>query len=307
MSSATCWDVLGLEPGADRGAIRKAYAKRLKTIDPDVDPQSFIALREAMDTALQAEWWEQIEAQAELLPEPVAASEPELPEAPERHSPWDPSPLVGEQAPRFEQAAFDQLETMLLDADPDHHPNPRVLAAAVRRILSDPAMHRVDHADWAEHWLADTIAESIPISDPVVAFVTEHFGWDRDDSRWDLHGSIHYVVERHRGLSLLDRLANSQHPWHPAYLDLTSPEPSLPRTALFMKRQVKEVLEFVRANAPEAEGGLDPHRVALWDDRIYGSGGSGYQPDFDQGQSPFFWIMAALLVIKAIAVIATGS
>ena len=47
------WSVLGLDAGADAGAIRKAYASRLKAIDPDTDPAGFARLREARETALR--------------------------------------------------------------------------------------------------------------------------------------------------------------------------------------------------------------------------------------------------------------
>lgn len=47
------WSVLGLDAGADAGAIRKAYATRLKAIDPDADPAGFARLREAREAALR--------------------------------------------------------------------------------------------------------------------------------------------------------------------------------------------------------------------------------------------------------------
>lgn len=47
------WDTLGIEPTEDRRAIRVAYARRLKEIDVDADPQAFIALREAFEDAQQ--------------------------------------------------------------------------------------------------------------------------------------------------------------------------------------------------------------------------------------------------------------
>lgn len=51
--SASPWDELGIAPTADQGAIRRAYAGRLKTIDVDRDPAAFIALRQAFTDALE--------------------------------------------------------------------------------------------------------------------------------------------------------------------------------------------------------------------------------------------------------------
>src|SRR5260221_8914367 len=46
------WDELAIDPTRDSKAIRRAYAVRLKTIDPDRDLQAFTRLRAALDQAL---------------------------------------------------------------------------------------------------------------------------------------------------------------------------------------------------------------------------------------------------------------
>lgn len=46
------WDELGIAPSADPKAIRRAYAARLKKLDPDRDPGAFTRLREALEWAL---------------------------------------------------------------------------------------------------------------------------------------------------------------------------------------------------------------------------------------------------------------
>ena len=46
------WDELGIAPCADRKAIRRAYAARLKKLDPDRDPNGFARLRDAFEWAL---------------------------------------------------------------------------------------------------------------------------------------------------------------------------------------------------------------------------------------------------------------
>lgn len=45
------WEILDLEPTQDERLLRRAYAKQLKTIDQDLEPQRFIQLREALEHA----------------------------------------------------------------------------------------------------------------------------------------------------------------------------------------------------------------------------------------------------------------
>jgi hypothetical protein len=47
------WDELGIAPCDDPRAIRRAYAARLRKLDPDRDPHAFARLRDALEQALQ--------------------------------------------------------------------------------------------------------------------------------------------------------------------------------------------------------------------------------------------------------------
>ncbi len=55
------WDILGIAPTADERVLKKAYARQLKTIDQDLEPERFIALRQAFEWAR----WEIQEGQQE--------------------------------------------------------------------------------------------------------------------------------------------------------------------------------------------------------------------------------------------------
>ena len=46
-----CWQILGIEPTNDERAIKRAYAKQLKTTRPDDDAAAYQRLREAFDYA----------------------------------------------------------------------------------------------------------------------------------------------------------------------------------------------------------------------------------------------------------------
>ena len=303
--SAACWRVLGIDPVADRSLIRKAYARRLKAIDPEADPGAFADLREALDEALLWAQWEQEEefaahaahgqqeapvaevpATVLLCDHPSEAAQAEARAAP-----------AGSDGPIPDLPALDELEQLLFAGDPDQHPDGQRLTALVGQILNGPAMQSVDHAEWVERWLAEVIAQSIPRSDPVVSMVAEHFGWARDIDRWDLGPSTRYVTERHIGLALLARISDEKHIWHRAYLSLTSPEGDFSRDDWKERGNVLALLQFIRTKAPEAEGGLDPHRVALWEDGLYGPRQEGYQavdgPDLRW--NPWYWLFWGVL------------
>lgn len=50
--TANYWEVLGIEPTRDRGAIKRAYAKQSQTCHPEENPEAFQLLQEAYQQAL---------------------------------------------------------------------------------------------------------------------------------------------------------------------------------------------------------------------------------------------------------------
>jgi hypothetical protein len=68
-TEAGMWDELGIAPCEDPKAIRRAYAARLKKLDPDRDPEAFARLRKAFERALNG-------AVGDERPRSSAASQP---------------------------------------------------------------------------------------------------------------------------------------------------------------------------------------------------------------------------------------
>lgn len=63
------WEILGIEPTRDQGAVRRAYAAAAARYNPEEHPEEFLAVRQAYEQAL---------AFARSAEEPVEV--PELPE-----------------------------------------------------------------------------------------------------------------------------------------------------------------------------------------------------------------------------------
>lgn len=75
------WGELGIEPTADAAAIRRAYAHRLRAIDPDSDPAAFQRLREAYEAALAGSARDTGRKPRRRKAQRVPAGDPVLPEA----------------------------------------------------------------------------------------------------------------------------------------------------------------------------------------------------------------------------------
>jgi hypothetical protein len=144
MHAKKAWALLGLEPTEDRRAIKKAYAAKLKAIDPDKDIAHFQNLRAAMKTAeWEAErlanpqdyehwddfgddWDDEDEASTEIG---EAAVEPEItadtfadPMAAITNDDIDAAGPTKTRAPDFEPVVHDDAEP---DDDPDDDPEPQ--------------------------------------------------------------------------------------------------------------------------------------------------------------------------------------
>ncbi|OYZ14312.1 MAG: hypothetical protein B7Y35_11120 [Sphingomonadales bacterium 28-64-96] len=252
------WKALGLKPGADRDAIRRAYARLLKTTNPEDDPDGFMRLREAHDAALaQLQWrqqWPDEEA-AEPAPAPPEPARAPMPE------PAQDAVFAGEQDDLF---ARQEALVMAIQAGPEGQ------RAAFDALLSAPALDSVAARAGVENWLAGLIAASLPASDPLVVAAIHQFGWD-DLPRDRTPPSIARLLQRREEGEFVAGIARPHTDLHVGYMALSKPPgPRWLRHlgALFSAApaQTRAILGLADGPMPGILDWLDADAVAAWRD-----------------------------------------
>lgn len=190
------WQVLGVPRGSDRATIRRAYAVKLKTTNPEDDPKGFMALREAYEQALRwveyqhfDEWDDEDEAAVEPVaddpvPVLVTADEPEAFEPASPLPPDAPAPPTSPPDPLEAARAADaaELERLLADLDAGLRgpwfKDREALRAAFDAVMAAPALIEIDRRARTEYRLAALIADTIPRSDAILQPAMAAFGWE---------------------------------------------------------------------------------------------------------------------------------
>lgn len=118
------WETLGIAATQDAGAIRKAYAARVKQWRPDTHPQEFVQLRDAYERALH---WAR-RAVREAAEEEAAA--PQEPAASPQDAPPSPEPGA------VSQASIEPPPATAADDAPAPAPAPHVLIRELAHCYS---------------------------------------------------------------------------------------------------------------------------------------------------------------------------
>ncbi|MEQ1689182.1 MAG: hypothetical protein ABL874_11480, partial [Sphingopyxis sp.] len=295
------WSVLGLTPSATDRDVRRAYAQRLRTIDPDSDPQGFAKLRQARDRALDTIRARKtpeedradsdkdglIDAQAPLSIKPSPhsddASRPDSRSA-------DAAPRMGTDdgdsgsvnvttggdTLRQDMAAHqDTLMDILLDGDPETRLTDDEQArvnTALNLILANPMMHAIDTAADMENWLAHVFAQSTPRSHPFAQRLADQFNWRQEAGTINQSGAVRWLTERALAFDFRDRVTQPSNKGYGAWIELTTPADDYSKRG--RAKMVPELLSAIRRDHPVLEHELDWFRVSLWD-RGGSSGPSG--------------------------------
>ena len=320
------WKILGIKAGSDRDTIRRAYAKKLKGVNPEDDPEGFMRLRQAHDDALaQLRWRRPPQGPERDGPEPEAPdSEPAdasppagsedanwlawtgpPPDGPHGSAPpptyptesgpasvprGEPDPAAAALA--AEQADLATRQQALIDAIAA---GPEGQLTALDHLLAAPALEAIAARERIERWIAATIRRQLPASDPLVVAAIERFGWG-ELGAIEADADVASLLQRRDEGAFVARIARPHTDLHVGYMALQGLKgPGWWRrvTALFgaAPEQTRTILGLVDGPMPGIASWLDPDAMAWW-------------RDWHSEPRLRLWMFAVLFPLAAVALVA---
>jgi hypothetical protein len=278
------WPTLEIAPTSEVRDIRRAYARLLKKIDVEAEPERFVVLREAFEQALTL-------AQAGAIHEPIdqdpvftlgedvrwsSFEQPESEEPGEQLPPSIAAPPPADDSPE-RQAAIERanmhaeaLEKLVLSQEHDTVFASRDEAAMMfdhwEAIVADPRWEELGHYAQAEAWLSEILARGCPFSDPLIPVIANHFGWITNAETLGQSPAVRFVVNRYVSLVFVEAISRKSHSLHRAWIELTKPANSRSRRGWVQRKSIEKLLGVIRRDHPALEGRLDSWRVSLWED-----------------------------------------
>lgn len=243
------WKTLGLEPTDDQRAIRSAYIRRLKEIDPDLEPGQFIALREAYEAARE---------EAEQ-PAPADAMAPSGSLRPAGSGPA----IIDTSTPR---QASDRIETLLFELgehvlDPDVPMDEPAIRRLLQELLSPAILTPVNDAMRIEDAILDLIDVGTLRAEPLLGPAIRAFGWREQQFP---SATVEWALAMHVENKILIREPGLKPAYDALRGPFSRPNPWKERRLLPL---VEALFDISEKRFPNLADELDPEAWAWWQAR----------------------------------------
>jgi hypothetical protein len=256
------WTVLGLKGPGNRSEVRRAYAARLKQVNPEDDPKGFEQLRQAYESALAV-------AEAKRPDEPTSAKTP-AGSARGAGGAGAPADLLPGANADFQdpaaRAARTRLESLL--SGPGAFDG-ALLKVALEDLLVPSAHESLSARADTELWLAELILANMPRSDQLLNEAFVRFRWDAAAGGRDVAQPILRVIGRHQDMLAREELCGRGRPHQRAFVALASPKGRrLMVRGLFAPHLAGDVGDFlvtIRTRFPTLVHDIDPGSLGWWE------------------------------------------
>lgn len=295
LGSPSLWATLGISATRDSREIRRAYARRLKALNAEDDPDAFQILRAAYERAMAiAGAPAGIKAEALEPPIVVADEDAFAPFAPESNLPA-PGP-VG--VANEEEAELAKLRQRLTELVSDAETAPRDVLEVFEALIRSTALESIELRERTERWLAGFMVEAGEHADVLIEPAIAAFGWDT--TQLSEHQLGVTVVARREDIRFIEQLRAPHHKHADAWLALTRPLTRLRRVlyrcTLGLPGSVRALLELIDHQRPGVTACCNEEAVAWWRRMVS-------QPNFGPG---FVWSTVGGILYGTIGLGVTG-
>jgi len=226
-------------------------------------------------------------------------------------------PAEGDDAQaQFFADRYNALAALLFPQQQDAQPltpeEQRTASGLFATLLCDPRMELVTFRVGAEAQFAQMIARSIPRSDCILPRAVAFFHWEETQGRIDQADVIAHILHRERGLRFLHAVQARDHPFHAAWIELTTPlSTKRPALGAVNSGTIYTLLNSIRTEQPLLERELDGPRVSLWDEKLGKSpppsASSGSSQSSSSGRLPVWRVVVfAFFLLVSLGRLASG-